>query len=410
MTHPCRGRLRHLPLLALLLAAGIPCCPASDLAAAPAPALPPPLLGLRAGSPAPHGALGSSVAMDLDTAVVGAPGGDGEPGAAYVFTRALTGEWHQQAQLAGQAPGDGFGTSVAVAGERALVGTGVTGGPAAYVFARSGETWRPEARLPVGRGTMSVALSPAGDRAVIGVSGGSEPLVEAAYVFVRADGGWAREAVLGPPPGTPPGSGFGWSVAVSEELVAVGAQGENGGNGAVHVFEHGADGRWRRQARLSLTTDHPPALFGWSVALADNTLMVGAFGENSFRGAAYLFGRVAGGAWSQQARLVPDDLSSPHQCFGFSVALSLYGALIGQPCDGAGGALATHAYLFSRDAQGAWSRRAALSSPQAPGAASFGAALATNGLDVVIGSPGESEGGVAYVLECLPCLLYGGQP
>jgi hypothetical protein len=103
----------------------------------------------------------------------------------------------------------------------------------------------------------------------------------------------------------------------------------------------------------------------------------------------------------------------PRQCFGFSVALTLYGALIGQPCDGEGGRQSTRVYLFSKagDAQagaaGAWSRRTVVSSPRADSVANFGAALATNGLDVVIGSPNEAVGGAAYVLECLPCLLYG---
>jgi hypothetical protein len=247
----------------------------------------------------------------------------------------------------------------------------------------------------------------------VGVSGAESPAVEAAYVFARqGEGTWVREALLGPLPGTPAGSGFGWSVAISEDLVAVGAQGENGGSGAVHLFQRDADGRWQRQARLALRTEHPPALFGWSVALSGRTLMVGAFGENSFRGAAYLFQQGAGGLWSKQARLVPDDSQGSYQCFGFSVALTLYGALIGQPCDGEGGQQATHVQLFSRGpAPGAaWSHRAVMSSPHRDSTANFGAALATNGLDVVIGSPSEEPGGAAYVLECLPCLLYGERP
>jgi hypothetical protein len=370
----------------------------------------PGLLPLHPRNPV-HSALGTSVAMDLDTAVVGDPGGQNAPGMAYVFTRALTGEWLQQAQLSGLSPGEAFGTSVAVAGEHALVGTGITDDPAAYLFVRSGGSWSREARLPVGRGLMSVALSAAGDRAVVGVSGGADPAVEAAYVFARGgDGHWAREALLTPGPGTPPGSGFGWSVAISDSLVAIGAQGENGGNGAVHVFSRNPGGHWQRQSRLALATPTPPALFGWSVALAGQTLMVGAFGENSFRGAAYLFRQEGTGSWSQLARLVPEASPSPYQCFGFAVSLTLYGALIGQPCDGEGSHQMTHAYLFSRDPSGAWSRRTVLSSPVGASTAHFGSALATNGLDVVIGSPGEEPGGAAYVLECLPCLLYGQEP
>jgi hypothetical protein len=192
--------------------------------------------------------------------------------------------------------------------------------------------------------------------------------------------------------------------------VAVGAQGENAANGAVHIFHRTSEGRWQRQSHLALKTDHGPALFGWSVALSGRTLMVGAFGENSFTGAAYLFQQGDAGTWTQLGRLVPDSPRAAYQCFGFSVAVTLYGALIGQPCDGEGGQQVTRAYLFSRDPSGAWSRRTAVTSPRAPSTANFGASLATNGIDVVMGSPSEAPGGAAYVIECLACLLYGEQP
>jgi hypothetical protein len=190
--------------------------------------------------------------------------------------------------------------------------------------------------------------------------------------------------------------------------VAIGAQGENNSNGAVYVFERDTGGNWRRQVRLAFVANEPtPALFGWSVGLAGRTLMVGALGENGFRGAAYIFQQTAGGQWPQQAHLVPEDPAQRYQCFGFSVGLTLYGALISQPCDGEGG---TRVYVFSRDTSGAWSQRITLTSPLAQDTANFGAALATNGLDVVIGSPSEEPAGAAYVLECLPCLLYGDKP
>lgn len=375
----------------------------------------PPLVSLHPLNLPSHLSVGNSVAMDLDTAIVGAPGDSTATGSAYVFTRALTGQWQQQAELTGDpaAIGDEFGISVAVAGDTALVGTGVTDSPAAYVFVRNGSSWAPQARLDVGRGVMSVALSSSGDRAVVGVSGAVQPAVEAAYVFERELGGkWEREAILRPDPGTPPRSGFGYSVSISGDTIAVGAEGENDGNGAVYVFERDPSGTWQRQARLAFVGNgNGPALFGWSVGLTERTLMVGALGENGFRGAAYVFQQTAQGLWSQQARLVSDDDPPPgDQCFGYSVGLTLYGALVSQPCDGEHGGLTTRVYVFSRDRQGVWSQRLALSSPVAPDTANFGAALATNGMDVLIGSPSEEPQGAAYVLECLPCLLYGDQP
>ena len=69
----------------------------------------------------PNQFLGRSVALDGDTAVVGAPGGIS--GSAYVFTR-TAGVWTEQAKLT--APdgelGDSLGQSVALDGDTAVVG------------------------------------------------------------------------------------------------------------------------------------------------------------------------------------------------------------------------------------------------------------------------------------------------
>jgi hypothetical protein len=414
VTH--RFRARQLLWITVAGALGISYCLGSELTGAGRSRpeiVSPSLVSLHPRNLAPRHSFGNSVAMDLDTAVVGAPGDSSGGGAAYVFARTLTGEWQEQAQLTRPdgLSADEFGTSVAVASETALVGTGVSDSPAAYVFVRNGLSWTPQARLEVARGVMSVALSASGDRAVVGVAGGANPTIEAAYVFARHPGGkWVPEAVLTPNPGTPPGGGFGYSVSISEDAVAVGAQGENSSNGAVYVFERSADGSWHRQMRLAfVASGHSAALFGWSVGLSGRTLMVGAFGENGFRGAAYIFQQTPAGLWPQQARLVPDDPAPGYQCFGLAIGLTLYGALISQPCDGGSG-LTTRVYVLSRDSNGAWSRRLEVSSPVAASTANFGAALATNGLDVVIGSPSEEPSGAAYVLECLPCLLYGAEP
>lgn len=410
MKHAYRARRLIGSTVAAVI--GVSYCLASEQTVALAHPGIPPLVSLHPLNLPPHRSVGNSVAMDLDTAIVGAPGDSSSTGAAYVFTRALTGGWQEQAELTGSqaASGDEFGISVAVASDTALVGTGVTDSPAAYVFVRNGTSWTPEARLDVARGVMSVALSSSGDRAVVGVSGANDPLTEAAYVFARQDGQWVREAVLGPDPGTPPGSGFGYSVSISGDTVAVGAQGEDNSNGAVYVFQRDSSGTWHRQARLAFVgSGDSPALFGWSVGLAERTLMVGALGESGFRGAAYIFQETGQGLWSQQARLVPEEPPQGDQCFGFSVGLTLYGALIGQPCDGEHGGLTTHVYVFSRDTEGAWSRRLSLTSPLGEDTSNFGSAIATNGMDVLIGSPSEEPQGAAYVLECLPCLLYGDQ-
>lgn len=93
--------------------------------------------------------FGLSVAVDGDTMAVGAPL-SAPAGSTLVFVRSGT-SWSQQANLVADYPltGDGFGTDVALEGDKLLVGAGLadklTG--AAYVFARSGTSWTQQAKL-----------------------------------------------------------------------------------------------------------------------------------------------------------------------------------------------------------------------------------------------------------------------
>src|SRR6266487_4852373 len=66
---------------------------------------------------------GLGVSMSGDTAVIGAPGKDSGTGAAYVFVRSGT-TWSQQAKLTASdaAPYDAFGIYVALDGDTALIG------------------------------------------------------------------------------------------------------------------------------------------------------------------------------------------------------------------------------------------------------------------------------------------------
>ncbi|WP_420181942.1 hypothetical protein ACNO8S_11600 [Haloarcula sp. KBTZ06] len=90
--------------------------------------------------------FGQSVALDGDTAVVGAPGDGG--GSAYVFERTET-EWTQRARLtaADAGSGDDVGWSVAYTGGVAVLGAPKAGASGhAYVF-RAADDWTETRRL-----------------------------------------------------------------------------------------------------------------------------------------------------------------------------------------------------------------------------------------------------------------------
>lgn len=95
------------------------------------------------GDAGPTDDFGGAVALDGDTAIVGAVDSAGATGAAYVFVRSGS-TWSVQQVLtaADGVPGDLFGAAVAVNGDTALVGAQTHAGTgAAYLFTRSGTTW-----------------------------------------------------------------------------------------------------------------------------------------------------------------------------------------------------------------------------------------------------------------------------
>ena len=159
---------------------------------------------------------------------------------------------------------DGFGISVAISGDYAIVGAvyedGGAGDPlfnsgAAYVFERIGGTWTEV--TPILRASdaqaddyfgYSVAIS--GDYAIVGAysedGGAGDPLNSsgAAYVFERCGGTWTEVTPILRASDAQAGDVFGASVAISGDYAIVGAKYEDGGtgdpldgSGAVYVFE-----------------------------------------------------------------------------------------------------------------------------------------------------------------------------
>ncbi len=356
--------------------------------------------------------FGLSVAVSGDTVVVGAKyegssttgvnstpnEGAGGAGAAYVFVRSGT-MWTQQAYLKPAAVGasqaaDYFGSSVAVEGDTVVVGapledsgmTGINSTPnenvpnsgAAYVFVRSGTTWSQQAYLkPVAFGTsqahdlFGTSVAVAGDTVIVGAphvdsgttgvnsapddTGGMIFDSGAAYVFVRSGTTWAQEAYLKPPTVGDKlwGDYFGYSVAVAGDTVVIGAPLEDSGmtginstpnenapeSGAAYVFVRSGT-EWTQQAYLkpaAVGTTQAADWFGISVAVSRDTAVVGAHFEDSNTmgvnstpnenapesGAAYVFTRT-GTVWKQRAYLKPAavGISQSEDYFGLSLAIS----------------------------------------------------------------------------------------
>jgi MYXO-CTERM domain-containing protein len=181
--------------------------------------------------------FGLRIAVDGDLAVVGASDATlsvGEEGAAYVFAR--TGAaWVQQQKLvaADGGPYDNFGTAVAIHGDTILVGSpydddaGSDAG-AVYVFRFDGTTWSQQDKLvPSGGAPGDVfgsSLAMHGALALAGSPSDSEIASQAgaAYLLQDVNGAWSFAHKL-----TVPTSGaddhFGLAVATDGSTALVGA-------------------------------------------------------------------------------------------------------------------------------------------------------------------------------------------
>ncbi|MEN0112001.1 MAG: FG-GAP repeat protein [Planctomycetota bacterium] len=241
--------------------------------------------------------FGRSVAIDGDTAVVGAFLNDEittNSGAAYVFDTA-TGQETARLMPADAAANDFFGISVAVDAGVALIGSyqdddnGPSSG-SAYLFDTA--TGQELAKLTAGDASTndlfgySVALD--GGVALVGAVGDDDNGSNSgsAYLFDAASG--QQLAKLLPDDGG--GSHqFGWSVAIGEGVALVGAyrDDDNGiDSGSAYLFDVATG-----QQLAKLTADDAALFdeFGFSVALNGGVALVGAPGDNSDTGAAYLF-------------------------------------------------------------------------------------------------------------------------
>ncbi|WP_420464363.1 choice-of-anchor B family protein [Candidatus Palauibacter sp.] len=238
--------------------------------------------------------FGAALANDGSRLFVGAPGA----GAVHVFERAGT-EWRHAAEI--PSPGlEEFGRSLAAGGAHLLVAAadGSDGQDIVVAYRRTeGGEWEEEARLSPDSEPSGFGASVALDRnlALIGApltgEGGG-----AAYLFrFEAGAGWDRVVELGSEGGYA-GRAFGSAVALAGGEALVGAAGQDRGLGAVHRFMRNADGGWQLTGMVQ--PDAPaPAAFGAALAVDGAVAWVGAPAAAGGNGVVYRLGR-AGDGWA----------------------------------------------------------------------------------------------------------------
>ncbi|MGO9114013.1 MAG: putative Ig domain-containing protein [Thermoguttaceae bacterium] len=361
--------------------------------------------------------LGDSVAISGNTLVVGAPeatvGSNVEQGAAYVFSESGTG-WANMTQVAkltasdGTAD-DGFGISVSISGNTIVVGQyagNTTRHGAGYVFTEPASGWAnmtQTAKLTASDSTVSYEFG-----CSVAISGNT--VVIGAYFLAPICSPGVPLAVL-----TLPGT------ASLDPLASLGSL----GHGVAYVFTEPNTGWANMTQTAKLTPSDGSYLFGASVAISGNTVVVGAptyipdcclFTTNWADGAAYVFTEPSTG-WTnmtQTAKLTASD-GATYYNFGDSVAISgntvvvgtPYSLVVGSPnfspnpTQGPGAA-----YVFTAPGSG-WAnmtQTAKLTASDGTASDYFGNSVAIDGDTVVVGAPYSADGGnydsgAAYVFQ-----------
>jgi hypothetical protein len=440
---------------------------------------------IKASNTDAQDAFGGSIALSGNTLAVGA-GGEGSAatgidgdqsdnsasgaGAVYVYTRDAAGVWSQQAYIktSSTESGDSFGGRVALSGDTLAVAasgedsaaTGIDGDQsdnsttdagAVYVFTRDAAgVWSQQAYVKASNPDtfdefgITVALS--GNRLAVGArvedsaatgidgdqSDNSASGAGAVYVFTRdAAGVWSQQAYI-KESNTDAGDFFGRSLALSGDMLAVGARheasaatgidGDQSDNratdaGAAYVFAGDAAGVWSQQAYVKASNTEGGDIFGTWVELSGDRLAVGATLEDSAAtgiagdesdnsamegGAAYVFMRDAAGVWSQQAYVKASNTEAGDQ-FGRSVTLSgdtlavaarkedsAATGIDGDQSDNSA-TWAGAVYVYTRDAAGVWSQQAYVKASNTDADDSFGWSVELSGDTLAVGTRWEDS-------------------
>ena len=301
--------------------------------------------------------------------------------------------------------GDGFGVSVSVSGDVAMIGALLADGRevdagAAYVYRLDGSTWAEEQKLTASDGVQLDAfgrsVSVNGEVAVVGsfFADGNETDTGAAYVF-RFDGSsWVEEQKLTASDGVT-GDLFGLGVSLDGDTVLIGAfgDGDNGSqSGSAYVFRF--DGStWVEEQKLTASDGAAGDNFGLSLSLSGNVALISALEDDdngNGSGSAYVF-RFDGSAWVEEQKLIASDGSNSDR-FGLSVSVDGDAALIGAIDDDDNGRNSGSAYLYRFDGS-TWVEEQKLTASDGAEGDGLGVSVSLSGDAALVGASTDGDNG-----------------
>jgi len=314
---------------------------------------------------------------------------------------------------------DYFGYSVAIDQNTVLIGSNradygkIPDAGAAYVYELGSEGWQLQAKLiaqkPSAFDTLGGNVAINNNTAVLGAIGRDDNGENSGAVIVfERNNSWKQKQLVMPPDGQA-GDAFGQSIALTEKTLVVGAPRSDTlgkDSGSVYVYTRKGE-CWVLKTRLTAQDGAPGDLFGISVAIDKNTILVGADlndekAENA--GAVYVFA-INGEKWHQQAKLTASDAGKT-DIFGVRVAISGDTALISARRDDDDnlGIDAGSAYIFERTGQH-WLQKTKLLAPDGKADDRFARGVALKENTAIISAmhhdAASKDSGAVYVYKKL---------
>ncbi|BDX06176.1 FG-GAP repeat protein [Planctobacterium marinum] len=314
---------------------------------------------------------------------------------------------------------DYFGYSAAIDGNTLLVGAykadinQIMDAGAAYVYVLNDNAWHQQAKLVAApffaEDTTGGNVALNNDIAVLGVIGRDDKGKDAGavIVFERHGDSWQQTQII-TAPDAKPGDAFGQSISLTENHLVIGAprsdaMGEN--SGAAYIYKRESDA-WQYQTKIKASDGAAGDLFGISIAIDGETIVVGADlhdekAENA--GAVYVYVLDHDNKWIQEAKLIADDAGDT-DIFGVRVAISGNVALVSARRDDVEGIGidAGSAYIFERNGR-KWTQKVKLTSPDGQADDRFGRGVALSGDKAIISAMNHDAKGIdtgaVYVYE-----------
>lgn len=289
------------------------------------------------------------------------------------------------------------GNTIAIGARTAKVGATGSSHGAAYVFVSNGSTWVEQAKLVASDVSSNAqfgwTVDVEGNTVVVGANNTSRPSgtqIGAAYVFERNGGSWV-EQILAAPDGAS-FDFFGNSIGISGNTLCVGAIGDdvgtNDGQGSAYVFTRSGS-TFSFQQKLAASDGAAGDAFGGSCAIDADTIVIAASSDDrgpaANQGAAYVFVR-SGATWSQQQKLTANDAAA-NDSFGVAAIhgdVAVVGALGDESTRGS-------AYVYQRSGA-TWSQQQKLEPTGGVSGDQFGSGVSIDGSSVLIGAPALSTG------------------